>query len=58
MQVFEKGETGFRANRLPDTLEELQSNPFDRFLYPLNDLSIVVPKEDSEPPFPKNMRVK
>ena len=39
MQVFEKGETGFRANCLPDTLEELQRNPFDRFLYLLNDLS-------------------
>ena len=38
-KYLKKGETGFRANCLPDTLEELQRNPFDRFLYPLNDLS-------------------
>ena len=41
MQSFEKGETGFRVNCLPNILEEeLQRNPFDGFFYPLNDLSI------------------
>ena len=43
MQAFEKGETGFRANCLPNILDqELQRNPFDGFFYPLNDLSIGV----------------
>ena len=43
MQSFEKGETGFRVNCLPNILEEeLQRNPFDGFFYPLNDLSIGV----------------
>ena len=43
VQAFEKGETGFRANCLPNILdEELQRNPFDGFFYPLNGLSIGV----------------
>ena len=43
MQAFEKGETGLRANCLPNILEqELLRNPFDGFFYPLNHHSIGV----------------
>ena len=63
MQAFEKGETGFRANCLPNILDqELQRNPFDGFFYPLNDLSIGVLLGSTQVRFratlPQNMHMK